>query len=43
MPETIVLLLSVATCGLVLIAFWGIDLLRSRPRGGAETGRDGRR
>jgi hypothetical protein len=32
MLEAIVLLLSLATCALILIAFWGLDLLRSRSR-----------
>ena len=32
MLEAIVLLLSVTTCALVLIAFWGLDLLRMRRR-----------
>ena len=30
MLEAIVLLLSLATCALILIAFWGLDLLRIR-------------
>jgi hypothetical protein len=30
MLEAIVLLLSVATCALILLAFWGLDLLRMR-------------
>jgi hypothetical protein len=35
MLEAIVLLLSLTTCALILIAFWGLDLLhmRSRRRG----------
>jgi hypothetical protein len=32
MLEAIVLLLSLATCALILIAFWGVDLLRIRSR-----------
>jgi hypothetical protein len=32
MLETIVLLLSVAMCALILVAFWGLDLLRFRRR-----------
>jgi hypothetical protein len=32
MLEAIVLLLSVATCALILLAFWGLDLLRVRKR-----------
>jgi hypothetical protein len=32
MLEAIVLLLSVATCALILLAFWGLDLLRIRKR-----------
>jgi len=32
MLEAIVLLLSLATCALILIAFWGLDLLRIRSR-----------
>jgi len=32
MLEAIVLLLSLATCALILIAFWGLDLLRGRSR-----------
>ena len=32
MLEAIVLLLILATCALILIAFWGLDLLRSRSR-----------
>jgi hypothetical protein len=30
MLEAVVLLLSLATCALILIAFWGLDLLRIR-------------
>ena len=32
MLEAIVLLLSLATCALILVAFWGLDLLRIRRR-----------
>ena len=32
MLEPVVLLLSVATCALILLAFWGLDLLRFRRR-----------
>jgi hypothetical protein len=32
MLEAIVLLLSVATCALIFLAFWGLDLLRIRKR-----------
>jgi len=32
MLEAIVLLLSLATCALILIAFWGLGLLRIRSR-----------
>jgi hypothetical protein len=32
MLEAIVLLLSLATCALILIAFWGLDLLRIQSR-----------
>jgi hypothetical protein len=32
MLEAIVLVLSLATCALILIAFWGLDLLRIRSR-----------
>ena len=34
MLEAIVLLLGVSTCALILIAFWGLDLLGMRRRGG---------
>jgi hypothetical protein len=33
MLEAIVVLLAIATCALVVIAFWGVDLLGMR-RGG---------
>ena len=32
MLEAIVLLLSLATCALILITFWGLDLLRIQSR-----------
>jgi len=32
MLEAIVLLLSLATCALILIAFWGLGVLRVRRR-----------
>jgi hypothetical protein len=32
MLESIVLLLALATCALILIAFWGLDLLGMRRR-----------
>jgi hypothetical protein len=34
MLEAIVLLLAVSTCALILIAFWGLDLLGMRRRRG---------
>jgi hypothetical protein len=34
MLEAIVLLLGVSTCALILIAFWGLDLLGMRRRKG---------
>lgn len=34
MLEAIVLLLGVSTCALILIAFWGLDLLGMRRRRG---------
>jgi hypothetical protein len=34
MLEAIVLLLGVGTCALILIAFWGLDLLGMRRRRG---------
>lgn len=32
MLEAIVFLLALTTCALILIAFWGLDLLRVRRR-----------
>jgi uncharacterized iron-regulated membrane protein len=42
MLEVVVLLLGVATCALILMAFWGVELLWPRPRPGAKMSRDGR-
>jgi hypothetical protein len=33
MLEAIVVLLALATCALIIIAFWGLDLLGMRRRG----------
>ena len=32
MLEAIVVLLALATCALIIIAFWGLDLLKIRGR-----------